>query len=541
MARGSKTELYAAIRRDVRQGATVRAVMRDRQVGYRTVQAALRSAWPAERKPLPPRGSRLDVYAPVVDEMLRADLDAPVKQRHTARRVWARLVEEHGVDPAVVSYWMVSRYVAARRPAIAAEAGRFVDEGFVPQMHLPGAEAEVDFGDVTVRLAGQQVVCALFSFRLSYSGKAVHRIFASAGQEAFLEGHVHAFRSLGGLPRGKVRYDNLKAAVSQVLGFTRARVESDRWTAFRSHYGFEAFYCQPGQRGAHEKGGVEGDIGRFRRNHLVPVPDVGSLAELNRMVDSWDAADDARRIGGRVRTVGELFAVEAPVLRPLPEENFGTGTWFTPRVDRYAQVMVRMNRYSVPARLIGRRVRVLLHASDLVVYDGHAEVARHERVVGKGGVRLNLDHYLEVLARKPGALPGSAALYQARASGRFTRAHDAWWAAACKAHGDSEGTKELVEVLLLHRHLSDEHIEAGLAAALAVGAFTADVVALEARRAVERASTEPVPSTSVGKAAEVSSLTMRRLASLPPDTRPLPDVRAYDDLLPSRRRDGGAS
>ncbi len=68
---------------------------------------------------------------------------------------------------------------------------------------------------------------------------------------------------------GKVRYDNLKAAVAQVIGFSRQRVEAERWTAFRSHFDLDAFYCQPGITGAHEKGGVEGDIGRFRRepNH----------------------------------------------------------------------------------------------------------------------------------------------------------------------------------------------------------------------------------------------------------------------------------
>ncbi|MEV4731840.1 hypothetical protein [Saccharopolyspora sp. NPDC049426] len=220
-----------------------------------------------------------------------------------------------------------------------------------------------------LRLRGQQVTCSLFSFRLSFSGKAVHRVFLSGGQEAFLEGHVHAFTVLGGVPTGKVRYDNLKAAVAQVLGFSRQRVENERWTAFRSHYGLEAFYCQPGIRGAHEKGGVEGDIGWFRRNHLVPVPEIDSLDELNAMIDQWDRDNDDRRIGTRARTIGEYFAVEKPLLKSLPEESFETEPWFSLRVDRSAQVSVRTNRYSVPAKLISRPVRVLLHASHLIVED----------------------------------------------------------------------------------------------------------------------------------------------------------------------------
>lgn len=115
----------------------------------------------------------------------------------------------------------------------------------MPQSHRPGVEAEVDFGDVTVRLAGQTVVCYLFSFRLSYSGKAVHRIFASGGQEAFFEGHVHALSVLGGAPTGRVRYDNMKAAVAKVIGFTRERRENERWVTFREHYSLDSSTAAP--------------------------------------------------------------------------------------------------------------------------------------------------------------------------------------------------------------------------------------------------------------------------------------------------------
>lgn len=87
---------------------------------------------------------------------------------------------------------------------------------------------------------------------------------------------------------------------------------------------------------------------------------------------------------------------------------------------------MRTNQYSVPVRLIGRRVRVLLHASELVVFDGRTDIARHERLLAKGGTRLELDHYLEALLRKPGALAGATALEQVRAAGKFTPVHDAW-------------------------------------------------------------------------------------------------------------------
>ncbi|MFB9968301.1 IS21 family transposase [Sinosporangium siamense] len=534
----SKVGLFAAVRRDARAGLSGRQIALKYRISRNTVAKALEQAWPEPRKQMEPRTSRLDTFKPVIDEMLRADLDAPRKQRHTAKRIFARLLDEH--QAAEVSYQMVRAYVARRRGEIKIEAGRGPPQAFVPQSHRPGVEAEVDFGDVTVRIAGEQVKCFLFAFRMSYSGKAVHRIFATGGQEAFFEGHVHAFGVLGGLPTGKVRYDNLKAAVAQVLGFSRARKETERWTAFRSHYGLEPFYCQPGVTGAHEKGGVEGDIGWFRRNHLVPVPEAASLAELNEMIDLWDLQDQARRIGSRAHTIGEYFATEQPLLRPVPQEPFETGLLLPVRVDRYSQITVRTNRYSVPARLIGRPLRVMLHASELIVYDGSESVARHERLFAKASCRLELDHYLEVLIRKPGALPGATALEQARAAGKFTPVHDTWWAAACKAHGDRDGTRALIEVLLLARHIPTEYLVAGLAAALRAGALTADAVALEARKAAE--DDRPLPVSPAESAHDgtspVTFLTQRRLAQLPRDTRPLPSVAVYDQLLKHARPAG---
>jgi hypothetical protein len=237
--------------------------------------------------------------------------------------------------------------------------------------------------------------------------------------------------------------------------------------------------------------------------------------------------------------VDEYFAIEQPLLMPLPQEPFETGRLFTPRVDRYSQITVRTNRYSVPTRLIGKRVRVVLHASHLVVYDKNVEVARHERLIAKGGCRLDLDHYLEALIRKPGAFPGATALEQARSAGRFTPVHDAWWAQARKVHGERDGTRALIEVLLLNRHLAHEHVVAGLAAALRAGALTADAVALEARKAAQ-AEDEPttggsIPAVAGQPPATVTSLHAWRLAHLPPDTRPLPSVTPYDQLLRSRR------
>jgi hypothetical protein len=296
-------------------------------------------------------------------------------------------------------------------------------------------------------------------------------------------------------------------------------------------YGFDPFYCKPGIEGAHEKGGVEGDGGRFRRNHCVPMPKVNSIAELNALLAAADAKDEHRRIENRVCTVGHDFTFERSTLTPLPAEAFDTTLTLTPRVDRYSRITVRMCHYSVPARFIGRRVRVQLSASGLVVFDGRTQIARHDRAIAKGAQVLVLDHYLEVLARKPGALPGATALAQARASGVFTAAHEAFWAAARKAHGDSGGTKALVEVLLIHRHLAHVDVTAGIAAALSVGSANADVVAVEARKHAERRGAETAAGEPSPGRERVLSLTARRLAELPADERPVPSVDQYDQLL----------
>jgi len=316
--------------------------------------------------------------------------------------------------------------------------------------------------------------------------------------------------------------------------FGRNRLESDRWVLLRSHYGFEAFYRQPGVRGAHEKGGVEGEVGRFRRTHLSPVPKVGSLAELNARLAAIDVAEDARRIESRPGTVGQDFAVERAVLRPAPAEAFDPGLTLTPRVDRYARITVRQCRYSVPARLIGRRVGVSLRASELLVFDGARQVARHERLVHRGGQTLTLDHYLEILVRKPGALVGSTPLAQARGRRLFTDVHQAYWERARAAHGDGPGTGVLIEVLLLHRHAAHADVVAGLTAALATGSTSPELVAIETRKAA--AARVGTGGAAGEEPAAVLELPTRPHPALPADPRPAPNLADYDQLLDSKRR-----
>ncbi len=237
MAR-SRVELFEEIRRDWRRGgSSIRELAGRHRVHRRTVRQALASAVPPPRKAYSRRPRpAIDPYAQVIDGWLLADREVPRKQRHTARRIWQRLVAEHG---ATVSEVTVSRYVAQRR----AELGLDKVEVMVPQAHLPGAEAEVDFAEFHAVIAGTLIKLWMFVLRLSHSGRAFHVAFATQAQEAFLEGHVLAFEQFGAVP-GRVRYDNLTSAVVRVLK-GRDRAEAERFIALRSHYGFDLLLLHP--------------------------------------------------------------------------------------------------------------------------------------------------------------------------------------------------------------------------------------------------------------------------------------------------------
>ena len=506
MAR-SRVELFERIRRDRRvEKLSIRELADKHKVHRRAVRQALASAVPPPRKAYPQRPRpAIDPYVGVIDGWLLEDRDAPRKQRHTARRVWQRLVAEHGATLAEVT---VSRHVARRRVEL--DLDRV--EVAVPQTHPPGAEAEVDFGEFSARIGGMWIKLWMFVMRLSHSGRAFHVAFTTQAQEAFLQGHVAAFAHFGAVP-ARIRYDNLKPAVIRVLR-GRDRAESERFIALRSHYGYESFFCIPGKAGAHEKGGVEGEIGRFRRRHLVPVPDLASLAELNELIAAGDAADDSRVITGRPVTIGAAFTTELAHLMRLPDEAFDPARLLTARVDNRARVSVRQCHYSVPARYAGRRLAVRLSATTVEILDGATVVARHERALGRYVEVLTLDHYLEVLVRKPGALPGATALAQAKASGAFTEAHQAYWDTARRERGDAGGTRALIEVLLAHRTVPAPALITAMGKAVQAGVSDPQVVLIDARREAGGPVAAVIP-----------------IGALARYDRPPPSLAGYDDLL----------
>ena len=507
---GSRVELFELIRRDRdREGLSIRELARRHGVHRRVVRQALSSPLPPPRKTHEPREApKLGAYHGLIDEWLVADREAPRKQRHTAHRVWQRLVSEHGAE---VSERQVRRYVRARRR----ELGLTVDEVFVPMAHEPGVEAEVDWGEALVVIAGQRRKVYLFLMRACYSGAAFVIGFERESQQAFLEAHVEAFRFFGGV-FALVRYDNLSSAVKQVLR-GRRREETDRFVALRSHYLFESAFTRRGREGAHEKGGVEGEVGRFRRNHLVPVPRVSSLKELNDLLEDACFAELNRRIQGRAESVGEALRVERRALRELPFDDYETAEHATPRVDAKALATVRQNRYSVPVSLAGLRVQAKLGAREIVCSHDGRPVARHARLPGRFQTSAQLDHYLELLRVKPGALRGSLALRQEREKGRWPACFDELWGKLESRYGASEAARQMVDVVLSIREHGRKRVERAVKGALAAGAHDGRAVALLARREAERPRQEQLFELP------------ERLRQLQP--RPEPSLGDYDALL----------
>lgn len=514
MERRLKVELFEQLRREYEHGCgTIIGTAQKFGVHRRMVRQAIECALPPERKKPERKRAKFDSVKGFIERILRDDERAPRKQRHTAHRIFTRLREE--LPEVEVSERSVRQYTEEIRALL----GLAKREVFVPQHYEYGEEAQVDWYEATVCLGGVNQVLQFFCLRASASGAAFHRAYTRATQTAFLEAHELAFQYFGGVFR-KVRYDNLKAAVKRILRGSH-REQTTRFIAFRSHYGFEASFCNPSA--GNEKGGVEGEVGRFRRNHLVPVPCFASLEELNEWLLEEIRRDEKRRIEGRSCSVEAGLVFERAALVALPAEPFDLAEECFVLVDTKGCVRIKANLYSTPLAP-HTRCRVRLLPTRVEVFSGGRKVADHERCYLKRQEVYSLEHYLDVLARKPGAFTGSKPLQQWRQEGRWTEEFDRLLKQLQTRHGSAGGTRQMIELLRVGKRVGYERLRQAIGKALELGAAEAGAVTYLLNQAeLERfAERQRLPKA---EDARLSPLVSRHFY------RPLPEVADYDGLL----------
>lgn len=506
----AKVELFEQIRREYEFGiGTIAGVAKKLGVHRRMVREAIGSALPKPRKKAERPRWKLTAAVQFIDLILEDDRKAPRKQRHTAHRIWTRIADE--LPDCKIAERTVREYVHDRKIAL----GLTVRETCVPQSYAWGVEAQIDWYEAHADVGGERVKLQVFGMRSMASGAAFHCAYLHATQQAFLEAHERAFAYFGGVFR-KLRYDNLTSAVKKILRGHR-REETARFIGFRSHWRFEAEFCTPAE--PHEKGGIEGEAGYFRRNHWVPVPKAWDLAERNRQLLVACQQDERRLIAGREQTVGAGMVIEREHLLPLAAEGADLAQTSFPTVNGLGCAKVLTNSYSVPLPA-GTEVQAKAYASTIELWHGGRCVARHERCYRRQQQILDLEHYLDVLYRKPGALAGSKPLEQKRQAGLWPVSFDRIWEALMERHGKPGGTKQMIDLLKLAQKHGHQKLQAAVESALSSGC--SDPAAVRHLLNAEDLQHPGCEAIDVGA--------LERYA------RPLPVMLEYDQLLSSGAR-----
>lgn len=507
----TKVELFEHIRKEhFVNGKSIRQIAKELRVHRRMVRQAISSPIPPERKSVMRSTTVMtESVKYLIDEWLLADLYAPLKQRHTSRRIFTRLVEEYdfkGTEPAL------RRYIGKRKQTLSLR-----HEAFVPQIHLPGQEAEVDWYEAMITIDGELTKIYFFQMRACYSGREIHIAFNRQTQQSFLEGHVRAFNYFGGVFR-VIRYDNLTSAVRKILK-GRDRLQSERFSLLRSTYLFEAVFCTPGKRGSHEKGGVESGVGRYRRNHLVPVPSFSDIDELNSFNHRCCLKDDLRTVLGKEKPIHVLWEDEKSIILPLPKHDYDTDEVYSLSVNHKSYITVNTNQYSVPVELVGCTLEVRVSSENIKIRYQGKEVANHYRLHASKQVRAELKHYLSLFLKKPGAFPNSLVLQQARTNGQWPKIFDVVWKGLKIKFGENDGTRQMVDILLNHRDCSIDLLSRSLQKAYEGGSLSADSISMIIRQFTT--STEVVkPLDDIGALARYD--------------RPIGEITQYDQLLTRR-------
>lgn len=437
-------ELIKKMKRD---GRSIREI--SRMTGWSRQAVRKYVAAPAEppvyRAASPRPSPVMDPYLDVVKRWLEYDEEAPPKQRHTAKRVYDRLVDEYGFTGAEVTV----------RRAVAKLRGKRI-EAYVPLEAPWGGIGQADFGGAVVTIGAERTKVALFCMRAKASKVPFVIALPSEKLESLLQGHVDAFEFFGGV-FCEVWYDNPKTAVTKILSGPM-RIEHERLSALRAHYLFDSRFCTPAR--GNEKGSVENLVGYVRRNALVPhTRSFVSIDALNAHLRAWCERERARH--------GEAWEIEAAALSGLPTHPFRASTSRPASVNKTSMVTVDQVRYSVPVRYVGRTLRTERFVDRVEVFDGAKCVAVHGRSHDRGDTVLDLAHYLDAFERKPRAALSCAAL--ASADPVFTEARD-------MALHTPDGHRTFAAVLLLAREFGLAALADALRTAIASGTVTPEHV-----------------------------------------------------------------
>jgi transposase len=464
------------------EGWSIRKISRKLEVSRQSVRKALASAEIPHYRLTEPRPCPvMDHYRGVIKAWLDEDEEAPPKQRHTAKRVYDRLVEEYGFTGGEST---VRRFVRSLR-----------DQGievYIPLTADWGEQAQVDWGEAVMKIAGEATVVYLFCLRMRASAVSFAKAFPTEKLEAFLAGHAAAFEWLGGVPVHCL-FDNPKTAITRILAGPW-REEHVVFSSLKAHYLFDADFCNPGK--GNEKGSVENLVGYVRRNALVPVRNFDSWDELNAHLLDWSEKEKQRR--------QEAWLKERAGLRSLPERPFPCCVMRLAVVSKTSLVTFDRNRYSVPSRWAGRTVQVVATWDRVKAVAGEEVVAEHQRRYGRGETVVELEHYLPVLARKPRASMNALAV---------RRLGGVWEKTRVQLCAQKDGYREFARILMLNRDYPPEEVTAALETAVDMGRPTESVV----RQLVLNARQVAVKNVVVP--AGLAGLTFRA-----------PDLSVYDSL-----------
>jgi transposase len=450
-------ELYGRVRRAVFvEGKSQRAVAREFGVARESVRKMLRYAVPpGYRREQAVKRPKLGPWLGVIDAILKDDQNQPKKQRHTAKRIFDRLREERGYGGG---YTVVKDYVRLQRVR--------KQEMFVPLRHAPG-EAQADFGEALVVLAGAEQKAHYFVMDLPHSDDSFVAAYPAETTEAFLDAHVRAFDYLGGVPRW-ILYDNTKLAVAQILG-DGERKKTRAFSELQSHYLFEERFGRPGK--GNDKGAAEGLVGYARRNFLVPIPHFNSWEELNTQLLEQCRKRREQRVWGHQETIGERFERDRAALLPLPASPYEACEKRTAKVSSLSLVRYRTNDYSVPTAFGHREVLVKGYVHEVVIACSSEVIARHRRSYEREDMIFDPLHYLALLEEKTRALDQAAPMA-------------GWELPECFAHLrrllearlGKPGKREYVQVLRLLESFRLPEVTGAIQDALRLGTVSFDAV-----------------------------------------------------------------